>query len=73
MTRRSVCSLATSTSRVIAVRVAADRLAVADPGRLGQQAAVLGDQAMAAEDHVGGRFRRARSRPSHRRRSQRPD
>ena len=44
------------------VRLAADRLAVADPGRLGQQDAVLGDQAMAAEDHVGRRLGRAAAR-----------
>ena len=36
------------------VRVAADRLAVSDSGRLGQESAVLGDQAMAAENDVGG-------------------
>ena len=72
VTRRSVCSLATSTSWVIAVRVAADRLAVADAGRLGQQTAVLGDQAVAAEDHVGRRFRWARCRPSHKPRSSGP-
>ena len=40
------------------VRVAANRLAVADPRRLGQQPAVLGDQAMAAENDVGRRFGR---------------
>ena len=40
------------------VRVAADRPAVPHAGRLGQQAAVLGDQAVAAEDQVGGRLRR---------------
>ncbi len=42
------------------VRVAADRMAVADPGRLRQQHAVLGDQAMAAEDDV----RRGLGRPA---------
>ena len=60
-TRRSVWSLSTSTSRVIAVRVAADRPAVADPGRLRQQPAVLGDQAVAAEDQVGRRLASARA------------
>ena len=41
------------------IRVAANGLAVADTGRFSQQAAVLGDQAVAAEDDIGGRFRRA--------------
>ena len=38
-----------------------DRAAVADPARLLEQLAVLGDQAMPAEDQVGCRFRRPRA------------
>ena len=40
------------------VGVTANCLAVSDPGRLRDQPAVLGDQAMTAEDQVSRRFRR---------------
>ena len=43
------------------VRIAANRLAVAHSWRLREQPAVLGDQAVTAEDQVGRRFRRARA------------
>ena len=43
------------------VRIAAEGLAVADAGRLGEELAVLGNQAVAAEDQVGRRFRRPRA------------
>ena len=73
MTRRSVAQLGDVDIAGDRVRVAADRLAVADPGRLGQQPAVLGDQAMAAEDDVGGRFGRPAAGHRIRRRCVRPD
>src|SRR4051794_6504212 len=40
------------------VRIAVESLAVADAGRLGEKLAVLGNQAVAAEDQIGCRFRR---------------
>ncbi len=46
------------------VAVAANGLAVSHPGRLRGQPAILGDQAMTAEDEVGRRFRRPRTRVS---------
>ena len=73
VTRRSVCSLATSTSWVIAYESRRTGWPSPTRGDSASKTAVLGDQAMAAEDDVGRRFGRPAAGHRVGRRSHRPD